>query len=110
MHNLHGLCTLLHRALAARRLAQKAALQSLFLLPQVDIAVVEAGLGGARDATNMFSPHTLKLAIITAIGLEHQRALGETLQVMQTCADDSTFVGAKLPVSCAQRFNLKQHQ
>jgi len=48
---------------------------------QVDIAIVEAGLGGARDATNMFSSENLKLAIITAIGLEHQRALGNTLQV-----------------------------
>ncbi len=48
---------------------------------QVDIAIVEAGLGGARDATNMFSAQTLKLAIITAIGLEHQRVLGDTLEV-----------------------------
>lgn len=48
---------------------------------QVDIAIVEAGLGGARDATNMFSAQNLKLAIVTAIGLEHQRALGDTLEV-----------------------------
>ncbi len=46
---------------------------------QVDIAIVEAGLGGARDATNVFSSDNLKLAIITAIGLEHQKALGSTL-------------------------------
>jgi hypothetical protein len=50
---------------------------------QVDIAVVEAGLGGARDATNVFPapdrdpdparPRSgLRLAVITAIGLEHQ--------------------------------------
>ena len=86
------------------------ALRSLLLLPQVDIAVVEAGLGGARDATNMFSPHNLKLAIITAIGLEHQRALGETLQVMQTPVGQVILnpVGAKLPVSGTQGYNLKQ--
>lgn len=47
---------------------------------QVDIAIVEAGLGGARDATNVFSSDTLKLAIITAIGLEHQKALGDSLR------------------------------
>lgn len=46
---------------------------------QVDVAVVETGLGGVRDATNMFSPDTLKLAVITAIGLEHQKALGGSL-------------------------------
>ena len=47
---------------------------------QVDIALVEAGLGGARDATNVFSAPGpdlppgagLRLAIVTAIGLEHQ--------------------------------------
>lgn len=70
-------------ALAARSLLPILFYHGLLLLPQVDIAIVEAGLGGARDATNMFTPHTLKLAIITAIGLEHQRALGDTLQVLQ---------------------------
>jgi folylpolyglutamate synthase/dihydropteroate synthase len=49
-------------------------------MPQVDVAIVEAGLGGARDATNVFTSETLKLAIITAIGLEHQKALGATLR------------------------------
>ncbi|KAK9844056.1 hypothetical protein WJX81_003088 [Elliptochloris bilobata] len=55
-----------------------------FQQEQVDIAVVEAGLGGARDATNVFpAPGSdvprgagLRLAIITAVGLEHQAALG----------------------------------
>ena len=54
---------------------------------QVDIAVVEAGLGGARDATNVFPlpggdapPGTgLRVAVITAVGLEHQAALGGSL-------------------------------
>ncbi len=41
--------------------------------------MVETGLGGVRDATNVFSAAVLKLAVITAIGLEHQRALGGTL-------------------------------
>lgn len=43
---------------------------------QVQIAVVEAGLGGATDATNVFSPKMLHAAIITALGREHERALG----------------------------------
>ncbi|KAK9830189.1 hypothetical protein WJX72_010195 [[Myrmecia] bisecta] len=46
---------------------------------QIDIAVVEAGLGGVRDATNVFSNANLKLAIITAIGREHEQALGGTI-------------------------------
>ena len=45
---------------------------------QVDLAVVEAGLGGATDATNIFPPDNLRLAVITALGLEHEAALGMT--------------------------------
>lgn len=36
-------------------------------------------MGGTRDATNVFTPAGLKLAMVTAIGLEHQKALGDTL-------------------------------
>ena len=43
---------------------------------QVDIAVVEAGLGGVTDATNIFSPESLRMAIFTALGHEHEAALG----------------------------------
>ena len=43
---------------------------------QVDIAVVEAGLGGARDATNVLDGSNLRVAVITAIGSEHADALG----------------------------------
>ena len=43
---------------------------------QVDVAVVEAGLGGARDATNVFEPAQVQAAVITAIDLEHMDALG----------------------------------
>lgn len=50
--------------------------------PQVDIALVEAGLGGSRDATNVFDPPQLKTAILTAVSLEHQAALGETMETV----------------------------
>ena len=45
---------------------------------QVDVAVIEAGLGGLTDATNVFSEEQLQLAIITTLGFEHQDALGRT--------------------------------
>ena len=45
----------------------------------MDVGVIEAGLGGVRDATNVFSPDSLKLSIITPIGWEHVKALGNTL-------------------------------
>ena len=54
-------------ALAFRCFAEKA----------VDVAVVEVGLGGRLDATNVLSPN---LSIITEIGLEHTQILGRTLK------------------------------
>ncbi len=43
---------------------------------RVDIAVLEVGLGGRLDATNVATP---VLSVITSIGLDHQKVLGETL-------------------------------
>ena len=45
----------------------------------VDIAVLETGLGGRLDATNMVVP---LLSIITEIGLEHTKILGKTLRAI----------------------------
>jgi len=42
----------------------------------VDIAIVEVGLGGRFDATNVLSP---LISVITTIGMDHQRFLGNTL-------------------------------
>ncbi|KAL3524386.1 hypothetical protein ACH5RR_017220 [Cinchona calisaya] len=53
---------------------------SLFAQESVDIAVIEAGLGGARDATNVIPSSTLAAAIITTIGEEHLAALGGSLE------------------------------
>lgn len=47
-----------------------------FARQHVDIAVVEVGLGGRLDTTNVLMP---KVAAITPIELEHTRILGDTL-------------------------------
>ena len=47
-----------------------------FARQQVDIAVVEVGLGGRLDATNVLTP---QVAVLTPIGLEHTHILGDTL-------------------------------
>ena len=47
-----------------------------FAQQQVDIAVIEVGLGGRLDATNIITP---RLSIITNIGLDHEEFLGDTL-------------------------------
>lgn len=46
---------------------------------EVDIAVVEVGLGGRLDATNILAP---KLSIITSIDYDHEALLGSTLEAI----------------------------
>jgi dihydrofolate synthase/folylpolyglutamate synthase len=43
---------------------------------KVDIAILETGLGGRLDATNVCAP---EVCVITSIGLDHQEYLGPTL-------------------------------
>jgi len=43
---------------------------------KVDIAVIEVGLGGRLDSTNIITP---EVAVITNIGLDHTQFLGNTL-------------------------------
>lgn len=47
-----------------------------FYLQEVDVAVVEVGLGGRLDATNICDP---SLTIITPISFDHMEILGDTL-------------------------------
>jgi dihydrofolate synthase / folylpolyglutamate synthase len=47
-----------------------------FAREQVDIAVVEVGMGGRFDSTNVLHP---ALSIITNIGMDHTQFLGDTL-------------------------------
>ena len=43
----------------------------------VDFAVIECGMGGRLDATNVIYP---EVAVITSIGFDHQKFLGNTLE------------------------------
>lgn len=45
----------------------------------VDVAVMEAGLGGLFDATNVFAP---ELTLFTPIGMDHENVLGGTLSAI----------------------------
>lgn len=47
-----------------------------FASEKVDIAIIEVGLGGRLDSTNIIIP---EIAVITNIGLDHTQFLGETL-------------------------------
>ena len=48
-----------------------------FAWRNVNVAIVETGLGGRLDSTNIVTP---EVSIITNIGLEHQQFLGNTLE------------------------------
>ncbi len=48
-----------------------------FALQEVDIAIIETGLGGRLDSTNIIKP---ELSVITHIGWDHMNMLGDTLE------------------------------
>ncbi len=50
-----------------------------FAAREIDVAVVEAGLGGRLDATNVLRSHVV---LLTNIGLEHTDVLGDTREAI----------------------------
>ena len=60
---------------------------------QVDIAVIETGLGGRLDATNIIKP---EISVITNIGLDHTAILGETLAAI--AAEKAGIIKENTPV------------
>ena len=46
-----------------------------FAKQEVDVAVIEVGLGGRLDSTNIITP---ELSVVTSIGLDHCAMLGDT--------------------------------
>jgi len=64
----------------------------------VDAAVIEVGLGGRLDATNVIEP---RVAVITNIALEHEQYLGRTLA--EIAGEKAGIVKAGIPVVTAAR-------
>ena len=62
---------------------------------EVDIAVLEVGMGGRFDATNVIMP---AVSVITTISEEHQEYLGESLS--QIAFEKAGIVKAGVPVVC----------
>jgi dihydrofolate synthase / folylpolyglutamate synthase len=58
-----------------------AAALAAFAEAAVDVAVVEAGLGGRYDATNVLRT---RVVLLTNVGLEHTDVLGDTLEAIGT--------------------------
>ena len=64
-----------------------------FAKKQVNIAIVECGLGGRLDSTNIIDP---ELTIITNIGLDHTDLLGDTLE--KIAAEKAGIIKMKRPI------------
>ncbi|HZE84757.1 MAG TPA: folylpolyglutamate synthase/dihydrofolate synthase family protein [Puia sp.] len=64
-----------------------------FVELQVDIAIVEVGLGGRLDSTNVITP---ELSVITNIGYDHMNMLGDTLALI--AAEKGGIIKEGIPV------------
>lgn len=64
-----------------------------FASSNVDIAIIEVGLGGRLDSTNIITP---EVAVITNIGLDHTKFLGDTLP--EIAAEKAGIIKKQVPV------------
>ena len=64
-----------------------------FAEEEVDIAMIETGLGGRLDATNILTP---LLSIITSVGLDHTQILGGTIE--QIALEKAGIIKPNVPV------------
>lgn len=83
-----------------------------FAREKVDIAVIEVGLGGRLDSTNIITP---EVSIITNISYDHTNLLGNTLPLI--AAEKAGIIKPGVPVVISQRqsevdniFLQKAHQ
>lgn len=75
-----------------------------FAQKQVDIAVVEVGLGGRLDSTNVITPEA---CLITNISYDHQNLLGNTLP--EIAAEKAGIIKPNIPVVISQtQFDVAQ--
>ncbi|WP_240534786.1 bifunctional folylpolyglutamate synthase/dihydrofolate synthase [Pedobacter aquae] len=64
-----------------------------FAQQEVDIAIIEVGLGGRLDSTNIITP---ELSVITNIGYDHMNILGDTLA--QIASEKAGIIKQNIPV------------
>lgn len=64
-----------------------------FQQQQVDIAIIEVGLGGRFDSTNIITP---EVSLITNIGLDHTEILGETIPLI--AAEKAGIIKPNVPI------------
>jgi dihydrofolate synthase/folylpolyglutamate synthase len=70
----------------------------IFADEKIDIAIIETGLGGRLDSTNIITP---LLSIITNIGWDHMNILGDTLQLI--AAEKAGIIKPNIPVIIGEK-------
>lgn len=68
-----------------------------FAKERVDIAVIEVGMGGRLDSTNVISPD---MSVITNIGYDHMQFLGDTLPLI--AGEKAGIIKSRIPVVISQ--------
>lgn len=68
----------------------------LFTQERVDVAVIEVGVGGSLDGTNVVTPLA---SVITNVGLDHTEVLGDTIEKIAT--DKAGIIKPSVPVITA---------
>jgi dihydrofolate synthase/folylpolyglutamate synthase len=68
-----------------------------FANQEIDVAVIEVGLGGRLDSTNIVDP---VVSVITNIGMDHVNLLGDTLQ--KIAGEKAGIIKARKPVVVSQ--------
>ncbi len=68
-----------------------------FVKEEVDIAVIEVGLGGRLDSTNVVNP---EVCLITNISMDHMNLLGSTLPAI--AAEKAGIIKSRIPVVISQ--------
>ena len=71
-----------------------------FSKKKVDIAVVEVGMGGRLDSTNVITP---EVSVITNIGLDHVQFLGNTLEAI--ASEKAGIIKPNIPVVIGETQN-----
>jgi dihydrofolate synthase / folylpolyglutamate synthase len=69
-----------------------------FAFQRVDIAIIEVGLGGRLDSTNIINP---ELSVITNIGYDHMNMLGDTLE--KIAFEKAGIIKPKTPVVVGEK-------
>ncbi|WP_312696830.1 bifunctional folylpolyglutamate synthase/dihydrofolate synthase [Sphingobacterium mizutaii] len=75
-----------------------------FAKEKVDIAVIEVGLGGRLDSTNIILP---ELCLITNIGMDHMNILGDTME--QIAGEKAGIIKPHVPVVISEKQTEIEH-